>query len=551
MLPLHRRCEIDEEICRLRLRIQRLLFERNHLSPIHTLPADVLTNIFGLLPDDRTGSDVLFTIAWVCQYWRALVLDTPTLWTTLNFRNQHMLDCALTLSKKAPLSIKLAGSTRLQWALEKIIPHMSRVVNLDISMSDTFHPVMDVSLGQMHALLANGRACTLQRLSLNQCDVWGCSLASAAPRLRELRLSNCSHSWWADILPSNLISLEIERPHNQIHFRDIPRFLQGLPRLKSVTLTSCCPRPGNIAEEFNHLTMDDSDRIFLPHFERLSMDDHSHSILGALNGLSFPADTTFNLHFSDGKAGSHPTLMRSLAIVLSHCQPSPPPLFQLDLSLGIRQSRAHPMITFTRQDLSPTRHTTSPALRSTFDLYTTLSWQQPWNALQHFSFICLERLELSTTFGDLLPPAFHSVYEFQNTLGHLPGLKAISVTHGFVPLLYDYFVQERDGPWRDPKALSISEMFTTPLLHSSSTLVPSRRQAEAQAQCLAFKFCALRELKIVYDGETPQHTLLSSFIRWRAILSIPLEKLSFNNDPGDSSMVEFRRFVGDVVRLDA
>ncbi|KAL1746213.1 hypothetical protein HDZ31DRAFT_16308, partial [Schizophyllum fasciatum] len=66
---------------------------RNSRAPINRLPAEILTHIFyrllpcpaDFMPQWPTSSPAcwLDDIIAVCQYWRALALSTPDLWSVL------------------------------------------------------------------------------------------------------------------------------------------------------------------------------------------------------------------------------------------------------------------------------------------------------------------------------------------------------------------------------------------------------------------------------------------------------------------------------------
>ncbi|KAF8208206.1 hypothetical protein K438DRAFT_1472366, partial [Mycena galopus ATCC 62051] len=54
---------------------------RHLISPIHTLPVELLTEIFECAIHDETHIEDVFRISQVCSDWRLVAHSTPRLWT--------------------------------------------------------------------------------------------------------------------------------------------------------------------------------------------------------------------------------------------------------------------------------------------------------------------------------------------------------------------------------------------------------------------------------------------------------------------------------------
>ncbi|KAH9938730.1 uncharacterized protein B0H18DRAFT_968474 [Fomitopsis serialis] len=121
----------------------------NAASPIHRLPAEMLTAIFLFVPkkhEDWRGRRDLFLyilkLAHVCRHWRAVATGIPRLWThisqTLPYPAQAML---VERSGNAPLTIGLRGKlpNALLASLLQHQPEHHRVVDVrwdDVNLAD-------------------------------------------------------------------------------------------------------------------------------------------------------------------------------------------------------------------------------------------------------------------------------------------------------------------------------------------------------------------------------------------------------------------------------
>ena len=92
---------IDAEIKALEVStgIRVLRLRRNALSPISTLPPEVLAAIFSLLcppssPDRNPDHHIArLRVSHVCHQWRQIALNQPLLWSNVNFATSQFSWC--------------------------------------------------------------------------------------------------------------------------------------------------------------------------------------------------------------------------------------------------------------------------------------------------------------------------------------------------------------------------------------------------------------------------------------------------------------------------
>ncbi|KAH9843737.1 uncharacterized protein C8Q71DRAFT_11986 [Rhodofomes roseus] len=103
--PVERvREQIDQEIAQLRQSVQVLIARRNELAPVLRLPVELLSEVFVLNATTHSPDDLRWTnVAYVCQYWRSVAVQTPRLWTCINFKAEPWVALQLERSKNMPL----------------------------------------------------------------------------------------------------------------------------------------------------------------------------------------------------------------------------------------------------------------------------------------------------------------------------------------------------------------------------------------------------------------------------------------------------------------
>ncbi|OSD07618.1 hypothetical protein PYCCODRAFT_1359216, partial [Trametes coccinea BRFM310] len=192
------------------------------MSPIHSLPVELLTAIFQLgvdsdpIPDDQIRGQPTFEllISHVCRYWRQVALHTPHLWTTIHFRTRaHMAraDAYLARNGKLPIDIYVDTCSEDDYQLRK-----------DLLFRREFLPVFDILLPhidrwrELHLIVADLECKSYARKVLSTCGT--------APALTTLQLWHVQN--WGNS----------ERLYNHIGPPPVVVFGGALPSLKHIIL---------------------------------------------------------------------------------------------------------------------------------------------------------------------------------------------------------------------------------------------------------------------------------------------------------------------------
>ncbi|CAL1716262.1 unnamed protein product [Somion occarium] len=132
---------LDKEETRIMRHLLAVRAIRNTLAPaINRLPEEIMSIIMSIFKEDTIVDDLPSPhwqqIAHVCRWWRAVALQTASLWTYLNASNVDVTHAYLTRSGNAPLHISISSfvtTTTVREVVDLIVPHSRRIVNLDLS----------------------------------------------------------------------------------------------------------------------------------------------------------------------------------------------------------------------------------------------------------------------------------------------------------------------------------------------------------------------------------------------------------------------------------
>jgi hypothetical protein len=240
---------IDAEIKSLEESLRALRQRRNTLSPISTLPTEVIAAIFYLL---REQPDIYLAlpVAHVCRRWREIALAHPLFWSHLDFTTVSPAGATeilaragrvpLYLEAKIPRAAYLWDDTRFVAIQKELQIHVSHIYSLGISAE---------SFGLKRTLEGLVLpAPTLRHLSLSiqkpsRTIVPDTLFDATTPKLSSLELCNCNISWKSPLLKGlkNLtISLSISaslRPS----LTDWLDALDKMPQLQTLLLHSASP----------------------------------------------------------------------------------------------------------------------------------------------------------------------------------------------------------------------------------------------------------------------------------------------------------------------
>ena len=146
---------IDAEIKSLEESIRLLKSRRNALTPISSLPTEVISTIFSLLrvpvasspltpPTPSENPDTLpwLRLSHVCHHWREITLNQPLFWSHLQIANFSLAGAVEMLSRAKMLPLHLEARIPDHWndarfnAFQKeLCIHTSHISHLDISVT--------------------------------------------------------------------------------------------------------------------------------------------------------------------------------------------------------------------------------------------------------------------------------------------------------------------------------------------------------------------------------------------------------------------------------
>ncbi|VDC06829.1 unnamed protein product [Peniophora sp. CBMAI 1063] len=239
-------------------------------SPIHTLPDELLSLIFGYTVSQPVFALIppmkgWWSIPWVDRHFRRVALQTPRFWATPEFVNEELLESMLSRSGVAPLTVcfddrahrlaeRVAGSDNLALTLlTKVLLHLPRIENLTIFGS---RRTIEHS---RHLLQGRSAALLLCHFSMNCYESWETLppaqqqdqarfitfsddlLCGQAPRLRALHIHDLQLSWTSPLLSSSLVTLILTTPQHSSNAAAILSALARMPQLNHLILLNPSP----------------------------------------------------------------------------------------------------------------------------------------------------------------------------------------------------------------------------------------------------------------------------------------------------------------------
>ena len=281
---------IDRDIAQLEESIRALKSRRNELSPISSLPPEVLYTIFSFIDDRTSRSFRWINFSQVSRHWRSLALNSPKLWTNLPLCNSRWTQEMLTRSKMAELTIRIDLSYQPKSIFETMklcLSHMKHIGELNISgisgtrLKEVFQDLPKFA-PQLHTLriarCLGGEAFTIHEYFL--CD---------AERLQCIDLANCEISWDSRLLTS-LTRLTLHHSLGEKANSSFIHFLYALQRMPALT----------------HLDLEDSiphesggqsvyPAVDLPSLQVLCIWSSVDALTTALHHITFPYSAVLKL----------------------------------------------------------------------------------------------------------------------------------------------------------------------------------------------------------------------------------------------------------------
>lgn len=134
---------LDHEIAAMTLALCSLRTQRNILSPVSRLPAEILASIFIRCArnhhKNRRSVPEWVNVSYVCRHWRDIALNCSTLWSFLFVSSQHWTDELLARSKTTPLKVRVDSEYPKQskelYLLEKVAPQAGRIEDISLQLT--------------------------------------------------------------------------------------------------------------------------------------------------------------------------------------------------------------------------------------------------------------------------------------------------------------------------------------------------------------------------------------------------------------------------------
>ncbi|KAG1739999.1 hypothetical protein EDB19DRAFT_795386 [Suillus lakei] len=243
--------EIDNELEALEERMRALRTRRNSLSPISSIPPEILGTIFVhhaqqtqllYVPDNPVVLSWL-NVGHVCRYWRGVALGTPELWATPFLNSSQATEEMLTRSKMAPLNLRTGLRYRVE-SVQKALMHIERLQEVSLPFLNggmTYRCIMEF-LNK----LSSCSAPKLQSLSLEEefTQPLRISIPTSflAPNLRSLQIKYCDLSWTSSVF-TGLTVLDIKKlsPECLPTLDELISALRRMPALHALELEDALP----------------------------------------------------------------------------------------------------------------------------------------------------------------------------------------------------------------------------------------------------------------------------------------------------------------------
>ncbi|TFK69617.1 hypothetical protein BDN72DRAFT_857529 [Pluteus cervinus] len=245
---------IDLEIMRLKGQIRSLYSIHNSLSPISSLPNELLSKMFmhccdfnesgaysdirprdGDSDDDRAQPEMRLVVSWVSRHWRSVAVRHQPLWNLVvnlkksihpAFVNSCAARCQhLFVDMEVPTSSLLSACA----------PNASMIAYLKID---------DSSHASSSGMRRTGNMWTrsftlLETLTLNSISIDD-TTSIDCPKLQTLTLVRCNFDWtFVSLVASTISKLDITNPKSTIAIPTCAGLLQSIPHLSECTLRFC------------------------------------------------------------------------------------------------------------------------------------------------------------------------------------------------------------------------------------------------------------------------------------------------------------------------
>ncbi|KAI0315895.1 hypothetical protein OF83DRAFT_1173403 [Amylostereum chailletii] len=259
---------LDIELAALDAAASHIRFRQNALSPVGSLPPEILAAVFQLYVSQFRFAEATEAIsrrstaprkmlhnshiAWVaslthvCRHWRSVALNCRTLWQTVDFSMDPQWWREMII-RSNPAPLILAMSEKHLREADILIAHLHRIEELDLVHCSSIQTIVDLcipspNLRALSVSASNGEG---EYVSLSEALFPG-----DTPKLRKVILRYCFFPWTSSLF-KNLAYLEITFGNvwhpslASILFDELGPFVQfldaisAMPTLETLILKNC------------------------------------------------------------------------------------------------------------------------------------------------------------------------------------------------------------------------------------------------------------------------------------------------------------------------
>lgn len=319
-----------------------LKIQRNRLAPISRLPPDVLYKIFFISSRDIDLEGIKWTrLTQVCHEWRALALNSPSLWSNPPLHNYYAAKEMLIRSEGAPLTVE-TGYGACLWLYNSYIreileTQMHRINCVKVAFQDYD--------GRRLLSYFPESAPNLKSLTLCCFDYYSPNFA--VPILQHNSLCNMDHLQkmnldgiginWESHLPSSLTSLKISHIHQSTlpTMTQVWQALQKMPLLETLELIDALPTSAQPIRRGKVIGLD--------RLQNLKLDTGIAEVESFLQTVVFPPSISITIICHQVNPTAYADLNEIVAFLRRYCKASykeSAPLFESLQIFTPRCSRA-------------------------------------------------------------------------------------------------------------------------------------------------------------------------------------------------------------------
>ncbi|KAG1808678.1 uncharacterized protein BJ212DRAFT_1382548 [Suillus subaureus] len=308
--------EIDDELTALKERMRYLRTRRNSLSPVSSIPPEILGAIFDhhvqrtqlLHAPDAPAVLSWLNIGHVCRHWREVTLGTPELWATPFLVSLQATEEMLLRSKMVPLKLRTGRRYRID-CVQKTLTHIERLQEVSLPFfshafgSGTTHHCIAEFLDKLSSCSAPKLQSLFFEVEFKQTPRITIPTSFPAPNLRSLQIKHCDLSWVSPVL-TGLTVLTIKKlsPECLPTLEELISALRRMPALHTLELEDALPTLPLQTTSLPRTPR--AMNVRLPHLKQLCLAAKMLEVANVLARIELQESTTEVRLFCEGFSGN-------------------------------------------------------------------------------------------------------------------------------------------------------------------------------------------------------------------------------------------------------